>query len=96
MKDLVVIQDDGDWKHILWHCDGCNTMHAVPVKGTKGPIWDWNGSLTSPTLSPSVSTKREGLCCHIFMRNGVVEFLSDCTHDKANKQIPLIPHGEWS
>lgn len=96
MTALAILQDDGAWKHLLWHCAGCGIMHAVPVVGLSGPVWHWNGSLDAPTLAPSVMNKgRLGVTCHIFMRAGVVEFLSDCSHDKAGQSLQLLPHGEW-
>ena len=27
--------------------------------------------------------------CHLFLKNGVIEFLTDCTHDFAGKSYPL-------
>jgi hypothetical protein len=29
--------------------------------------------------------------CHIFVRKGMIEFLSDCTHALAGKTVPLPP-----
>lgn len=46
-----------------WYCPGCETRHGVRVKGMIAPGsgspgaedgWDWNGSVESPTLRPSV------------------------------------------
>ena len=35
-----------------FHCPGCDGGHQVPVKGSKA--WGWNGSLSAPTLTPSI------------------------------------------
>ena len=50
----------------LW-CPGCTSMHPFRIKvyqpdarrsdGKPYPVWEWNGSLTKPTFSPS-------LLCH--------------------------------
>lgn len=102
---------------LIWHCPGCGGGHGVPVRGDKA--WGWNGSLDSPTLTPSVLL-RSGhfnpdrpsdqcwctynrdhpdvpapfVCsvCHIFIRDGQIQFLGDCTHALAGKTVP-IP--EW-
>lgn len=42
--------DPGD--AIAFRCPGCGDMHVVPVKGAGA--WTWNGSLETPTLSPSL------------------------------------------
>lgn len=39
---------------VSFFCPGCQDFHAVPVEG-RG--WKWNGSMESPTLSPSISIK---------------------------------------
>ena len=59
------------------------------------PQWTWNGSLSKPTLSPSIlkqpipdAGQRR---CHSFVREGVVEFLGDCDHELAGKKVPMTP-----
>lgn len=73
-------------------------MHGVPVKareGTRPGPWAWNGDLTLPTLSPSILCRwthgeaHEPRCCHSFVRNGRIEFLSDCTHALAGQTVDL-------
>lgn len=34
------------------------------------------------------------IVCHSFVRNGQIEYLSDCTHDLAGKTVPLEPFTE--
>lgn len=43
-------------------------------------------------------TKEEGplkKVCHTFIRNGVVDFLGDCTHALAGQKVPLPPVPDW-
>lgn len=70
-----------------------------------GTAWDWNSSLEKPTLSPSVlvtwykpsdnddefddATKDVKMTCHSFVRDGRIEFLSDCTHALAGQTVDL-------
>jgi len=34
--------------------------------------------------------------CHSFVRNGFIQFLSDCSHDMAGKTVPLTPPSLFS
>jgi Family of unknown function (DUF6527) len=92
MKNKVALTDDGT---LIWECPGCGNGHGVPVVGAHR--WEWNQSLTKPTLSPSVKVlahptskpfKPQPLC-HIFMRDGRIEFLSDCGHALVGKTIEM-------
>ena len=61
------------------------------------PHWDFNGNFELPTFSPSVLSHydmpEEGddpaihFRCHSFVRNGRIEFLSDCTHALDRKSV---------
>lgn len=78
----------------------------------KAPSWTWDGNLEAPTLSPSILTRMEharrrsthgeeltdvGLfVCHSFLRGGVFEFLSDCTHQYAGQSVPLPDLPAWA
>jgi hypothetical protein len=71
-------------------------LHMLPVNSTeRSPSWDFDGNLESPTLSPSILTRYNDQVCHSFLRNGVFEFLSDCTHEFAGQNIPIpdLPEG---
>ncbi len=37
---------------LLFWCPGCDEAHGIPVDGSRG--WNWNNSLESPTISPSI------------------------------------------
>jgi hypothetical protein len=59
------------------------------------PHWEFNGDLERPTLSPSILARadwgpeRRPMVCHSFVRDGRIEFLSDCTHAFAGKTVDL-------
>lgn len=84
--------------YVAWHCPGCEGGHAVPVNGhSSGRGWQWNGSLESPTLTPSVLVNVGGSnptkpICHCFVKDGKIQFLSDCTHKLAGQTVD-VP--EW-
>ncbi len=56
--------------------------------------WSWNGDTEKPTLHPSIlTTYQHGDVlhkCHSFVNDGVIQFLSDCTHDLVGQHLPLV------
>ena len=71
-----------------FHCPGCECSHMV----TDG--WTFNGDLAKPTFSPSVlinarQTSPALIRCHSFVREGRIEFLSDCDHELAGQTVDL-------
>lgn len=100
--------------HWLW-CPGCMQAHAPESRLPEtrpdygGPLWDWDGNLTSPTFSPSLlvyasawdgqtrdaeGRKVRGIC-HSFIRAGRWEFLGDSQHPLAGQTVPLVPVPDW-
>lgn len=83
----------------MFDCPGCKELHGVRVAqtGEKGPVWDWNGSLARPTLAPSLLLTRTmgeahtPVVCHSFVRDGWIQFLSDCTHELRGQTVELAP-----
>src|SRR5688572_20964949 len=80
----------------LWcfQCPACNTMHAVVdhIYGREpGSGWTYNGDPVSPTFGPSVLVYPHAAQprCHSFVRDGKIEFLSDCTHALAGQTVDL-------
>lgn len=61
--------------------------------------WSWNGDTENPTLKPSILTEfawgdeRTVHRCHSFVNDGIVQFLSDCSHKNAGKVIELCEVG---
>lgn len=71
-------------------CHGCEEYHVFDER------WQFNGDFDDPTFTPSYLVKstrskdKEGfVCCHSFLTNGVWQFLSDCTHELKNTNMPL-------
>ncbi|MEB3374455.1 DUF6527 family protein [Bacteroides sp. CR5/BHMF/2] len=58
------------------------------------PVWNWNGDNENPTVIPSIKvtypTPEKMNICHSFIRNGKIEYLSDCTHELAGKTVDMI------
>ncbi len=79
-------------------CPGCGYGHHVTTKEYRGntPEWDFNGGLDCPTVSPSllVLASFPDTRCHSFIKNGKIQFLSDCFHELAGKTVDL-PEIDW-
>jgi hypothetical protein len=85
---------------LYFECPGCDMLHGVNVSRDSGPKWSWNGVADKPTFSPSVlvqypwrmldNGEREQVVCHSFVRDGNIEFLSDCTHRFAGQTSPMV------
>lgn len=78
-------------------CPGCGMAHCFDAR------WSFNGSFDRPTFSPSLLVRwvqwtgpeldvAEDRRCHIFVREGRVEFLQDSSHELAGQTVDLP---EW-
>lgn len=89
-----IVHQDGSESH-AFECPGCGQNHWPYTSGPKA--WGFNGDLVRPTFTPSLLVRwTEGpehtpRVCHSFIRDGQIEFLSDCTHALAGKTVPLAP-----
>jgi hypothetical protein len=74
----------------VFNCPGCGYGHNVAVTGPE-PVWQWNGSIDAPTLSPSILVFKDNpeMRCHSFVKDGNIQFLSDCAHDLKGKTVEL-------
>jgi len=69
----------------------------VQLKGSRAGTenWSWNGNVEKPTLKPSIRAeyydwKEKGMrVCHVWLNDGIVQHLSDCTCGKAGTKEPL-------
>jgi hypothetical protein len=77
-------------------CPGCGYGHHVHTKkpNESGAMWQFNGDLDKPTVSPSLLVFKDypARRCHSFIRDGKIQFLSDCFHVLAGQTVE-IP--EW-
>lgn len=85
-------------------CEGCEAHHRFVTKwprGETGPTWTFNGDVDKPTFSPSylangrvpVDPARGIHRCHLYMTDGVIRYLDDCTHALRGKTVVVPPKG---
>lgn len=86
-KVTSIVHNGENW--IRYYCPGCKLHHTVP-----GKKWDWNCDIDYPTLSPSVkhmytTDSEEDKVCHYFIKNGLIEYCGDCSHDLKGQKMEL-------
>ncbi len=86
----IAVRNHQGVEYIYYWCAGCKCTHSVPTQR-----WNWNKSVESPTLSPSVRhfiqprNGPEQTLCHYHLRNGILEYCEDCPHELNGKKVPL-------
>lgn len=90
---------------VTYWCPGCKGSHTItvnPVKGYRGPVWQFDGNFEKPTFSPSVrhftpagpygengEHVAERTNCHYHIRSGMIEYCNDCQHELNGQTVPL-------
>jgi hypothetical protein len=74
--------------NLLFWCPGCNYGH--PFDLTR---WQFNGDYAKPTFTPSLLVNQSSpeFRCHLFVRNGNVEFCADCAHELKGQTVAMVP-----
>jgi hypothetical protein len=75
----------------LFPCPGCGCSHIFRI-----PPWTWNGDFEKPTVGGSVLVYQDeahnyegNFRCHLLIKEGKIEFLSDCTHKLAGQTVEM-------
>jgi hypothetical protein len=96
IKLIPITDDNGNTTAYMFYCPGCEHHHAYYVSGKL--VWQFNQNLDSPTFTPSLLNRVpcDGLephipekICHIYLTDGIIHFLNDCTHKLAGQKVPL-------
>lgn len=105
MKSMIVRVDDHNVSYdvLAFVCPGCTELdggtglHMLPINtDQKKPAWTWDGDLEKPTLTPSILTgKTTSMVCHSFLKEGIFQFLGDCTHSFKNQYIEIPDLPDW-
>lgn len=99
----IVDKDDKLYGY-MFYCPGCEEYHLIHVVGDKAWEFngDVDAPTFSPSYltwadpNPNVLPEydpdgkyRNGFRCHSFIKDGKIEFLSDCTHKLAGQTVEL-------
>ena len=91
IKGVICETLSGGQYHWSFFCPGCNDPHTI------NDTWAFDGNYDKPTFKPSIKTWHDGnpaegipaYCCHSYIKEGRIEFLSDCTHESAGLTLDL-------
>lgn len=79
-----------------FECPGCKYGHAFytkngPISNGVEQLWQFNGDLDKPTISPSLDVCRDDPTrrCHSWVKNGMIEFLTDSHHELKGQTVPI-------
>lgn len=94
---VSIVTRDGKAYGYSFYCPGCKFSHVFTTKKLEihDPEWYFNGDVNNPTFNPSLllnSTRgpeQKKLTCHLFVANGQIQYLNDCTHDLAGQTIEM-------
>lgn len=87
------VHTNGEGDQYQFMCPGCGIYHSFDNR------WNFNGDLDKPTFSPSLDVtggkydendQWTDLHCHSYVKNGKIQFLSDCSHELAGQTVELL------
>ena len=86
---------DEDRGVYIFHCPGCGYGHSYQTepytdgRGKEHSGWGFNGDVDNPTFSPSllINASMPEKRCHLFLRDGHIQYCGDCHHDLAGKTV---------
>ena len=99
-EDRVAIFSDHGREIAMMLMPGVPCPIMIGISG-EHPVWNWNGDKKEPTVSPSILTRlpwgEEGreVCNHVFIREGRIQYLGDCSHEYAGMTMDLPRLSEW-
>ena len=95
-----VIKDPDKPDYYLFACPGCGGLHWFKTVGNR-PCWSFNDDLNNPTVSPSILNRWDfknriaNKICHLFIKNGKIQYCNDSTHDLAGQTVEMTDYENW-
>lgn len=76
----------------VFECPGCRCFHQFTTAGEGVPHWQFNQDMEAPTVMPSilVDGRNPDRRCHLYIRNGRIQFLNDCHHKLAGRTVDML------
>lgn len=88
-----ISNDMGPGNLYIFYCPGCKYSHSFRVAPG---AWGFNGDLDKPTVEGSILVNADlskaspgSLRCHSFIKDGMIQFLDDCTHELKGQTVSL-------
>lgn len=98
----IIRFSDGKIGSLSAFCPACDFVHTfnVDLEGHgrwakhNNPCWGFDGNYDRPTFEGSMLANADGVdehhpICHSWLKDGVWEYLADCTHDMAGQFVPV-------
>lgn len=90
-ENPLLIESEYQGKKVYYYwCEGCGNHDCFDDTWT---IEKWNPLTISPSVRMSVgghgSGQPERTVCHVFIKNGVIEYLNDCPHKLRGQKVPM-------
>jgi hypothetical protein len=90
---LKMVRGSKGKMYYMFFCPACNHCHVID------DTWAISDMPDSPTVRPSVlvNTKNSPYyesrlpTCHLFIMDGKLQYLSDCTHAFSGKTVSMQP-----
>jgi hypothetical protein len=87
MAEKLKIRKTKTGKIYVFWCEGCQQTHSYDVREDGGePTWEFNGDMEKPSFNPSLQYGR----CHLFLKDGIIEYCRDCYHHLSGQKVPLV------
>lgn len=99
-EQRVIVLDHAGQKSAMLYMPGLPCPIQINITGSH-PVWEWNGDVNNPTFTPSILTRlpwgsaQYEIVNHVFVRDGKIQYLGDCTHAYRNQTIDLPMLKDW-
>jgi hypothetical protein len=75
-------------KWFRFYCPGCHCSHNFFIGKDE---WNWNDNYETPTVNPSILSQISNTQkCHLFIKDGKIQFLSDSWHELKGTTVDMI------
>lgn len=79
-------------KYVMFRCPGCDDIHMI-----NRDMWSYDGNANLPTINPSILVRsviqvagsNVDRKCHSFVREGMIQYLPDCSHHLRGQTVAL-------
>lgn len=83
----IVVHPEDPTMYMFWDI-GLEQPSAFYISGDQ--LWKWNENYASPTVYPSVLLCGNDFRSHLFIQDGKLKYLSDCSHSYAGKTVDMV------